>query len=361
MLVAAATVTLAGAAFPAAAAPAVPGAVAGRYVVTVSGDPHGVAGAVTAKPTHVYDHAIHGFAASLTGGQLVALRADPRVRAIEPDAPVHAYAADWGLDRIDQRALPLNGSYNPVAGGSGTTAYVIDTGIAVSHPDFGGRAAVAYDALGGNGIDCNGHGTHVAGIVGGTAHGVAKLTQLRSVRVLDCAGSGSTSGVIAGVDWVAAHHLAKSVANLSLGGGFSSALNTAVTNLANSGVFVAVAAGGSNSDACNVSPASAAGVAAAAASDSTDTKASSSNYGSCVDLYAPGVAITSDWPGGGTNTLSGTSMSSGFVTGAGALYKSVYGDAASSTVLSWIVNRATAGVVKGNPSGTPNRLLYVGP
>jgi hypothetical protein len=180
------------------------------------------------------------------------------------------------------------------------------------------------------------------------------------VRVLDSSGSGSTSAVIAGIDWVRAHHVAKSVANLSLGGGFSSTLNTAVTNLVNSGVFVAVAAGGSNSDACGYSPASAAGVATVAASDRTDTRASFSNYGSCVELYAPGVSITSDWLGGGTNTLSGASMSTAFVTGGGALYKGAYGEASSSTVLSWIVNRATAGVVKSNPSGTPNKLLYVG-
>jgi subtilisin family serine protease len=310
----------------------------------------------------VYTAALNGFAAKLSTGQLAALQHNPAVAVIEQDAKVHLdttqSGATWGLDRIDQRNLPLNGTYTYNSTGAGATAYVIDTGIYVSHPDFGGRAAVAYDAIGGNGIDCNGHGTHVAGTIGGAKYGVAKSVALRAVRVLDCSGSGSNSGVIAGMNWVASHHVTKSVANMSLGGGYSSTVNSAATNLVNSGVFLAVASGNSSADACNYSPASASGTVTVNASDSGDNRASFSNYGACTDIYAPGVNITSDWLNGGTNTISGTSMATPHVTGVGALYKATFGDAASSTVASWIINNATTGVIKGNPSGTPNRLLY---
>lgn len=241
--------------------------------------------------------------------------------------------------------------------GSGVRAYVIDTGIATAHADFGDRAANVYDAFGGNGQDCNGHGTHVAGTIGAAAYGVAKASSLRGVRVLDCNGSGSTSGIIAGVDWVRQNAIKPAVANLSLGGGLSSALNTATSNLASSGVFVAVAAGNENQDACKVSPASASGVLTVAASDKNDVRASFSNFGSCVELYAPGVNITSTWLSGGTKTISGTSMASPHVAGVAALYKS-YGDAASSTVNTWILDNSTLNVITSNVSGTPNRLLF---
>jgi subtilisin family serine protease len=254
----------------------------------------------------------------------------------------------------------LSGTYTYNTTASNVYAYIIDTGIQTSHSDFGGRAAVSYDALGGNGQDCNGHGTHVSGTVGGARYGVAKGVRLRAVRVLDCNGSGSTSGVIAGMNWVQTNHASPAVANMSLGGGFSSAMNTAATNLSNSGVFLAVAAGNSNANACNSSPSSAAAALTVAASDSTDHKASFSNYGSCVDTYAPGVSITSDWLNGGTNTISGTSMASPHAAGVGALYKAVNGNVASSTVANWITSNATLNVIIGNPSGTPNRLLYKG-
>jgi len=234
---------------------------------------------------------------------------------------------------------------------------VIDTGIATAHADFGGRAQNVYDAFGGNGQDCNGHGTHVAGTVGGATYGIAKASSLRGVRVLDCSGSGSTSGIIAGIDWVRANHIKPAVANMSLGGGYSSALNAATDNLSGAGVFVAVAAGNENQNACNVSPASAAAPTVVAASDKTDTRATFSNFGSCVEVYAPGVNVTSTWLSGGTNTISGTSMASPHVAGVAALYKSG-GDAASSTINSWILTNASAGVVRSNPSGTPNRLLF---
>jgi subtilisin family serine protease len=317
---------------------------------------------VVGTPKFNYDAVIKGFAATLTPGQLATLQADPNVAYIEQDQVIDVSTtqsgATWGIDRIDQRNRPLSGTYTYTSTGSGVTAYIIDTGIQTSHPQFGGRAAVAYDALGGNGQDCNGHGTHVAGTVGSSTYGVAKGVTLRAVRVLDCNGSGSTSGVIAGMNWVANNHVAKSVANMSLGGGFSSTMNTAANNLANSGVFLAVAAGNSNASACNSSPSSAANVTSVAASTSTDAKASYSNYGSCVHLYAPGSSITSTWLNSGTNTISGTSMASPHVAGVAALYKATFGDASYSTIRSWLTTNATSGVITGNPTGTPNRLLY---
>jgi subtilisin family serine protease len=262
----------------------------------------------------------------------------------------------WGLDRIDQRALPLSRSYTYNSTGAGVSVYVIDTGLQSNHPDFGGRARNVYDTFGGNGEDCQGHGTHVGGTIGGATYGVAKSAQLRGVKVLNCSGSGSTSGIIAAVDWVRRNAAKPAVANMSLGGGYSGSLNTAVTNLVNSGVFVAVAAGNEGQNACNVSPASASGTYTVAA-DKTDTRASFSNYGACVDGYAPGVAIKSAWLTSGTNTISGTSMASPHVAGVAALYKSRNGDVAASTIVSWINTNATANVIKSNPSQTPNRLL----
>ena len=196
-------------------------------------------------------------------------------------------------------------------------AYIIDTGIYTSHSQFGGRASNVYDALGGNGQDCHGHGTHVAGTVGASTYGVAKAVRLRGLRVLDCSGSGTTSGIIAAVDWVRVNRVNPAVANMCLGGGYSSALNTAVTNLHNSGVFVAVAAGNTNANACNYSPASAADRGERGVEHLDRREVSFSNYGSCVDLYAPGSSITSTWLNGGTNTISGTSMASPHVAGVG--------------------------------------------
>ncbi|CAL9279038.1 MULTISPECIES: S8 family peptidase [unclassified Streptomyces] len=364
--------TLASAASPAEPAPApllkvadAPAAkeIKGRYIVTLKAgaDAAGLAKAESVKTRHLYRNVLNGFAADLTPAQLEELRRDSRVVSIEEDQKVTASAtqtnAPWGLDRIDQRS-GRNGTYTYNRNGAGVTAYIIDTGIATGHADFGGRARNVFDAFGGNGEDCNGHGTHVAGTVGGATYGVAKGVQLRGVRVLDCQGSGSFSGIIAGFDWVRMNAVKPAVANASLGGGYSAALNNAATALANSGVHLAVAAGNENQDACNVSPASASGTITVAASDSSDRKAGFSNYGSCTDLYAPGVSITSARVGGGSTAMSGTSMASPHVSGVAALYKSAYGDASSATVNNWLISNSTTNVIGGNISGTPNRLLF---
>ena len=339
-------------------------AIDGAYIVVTKegADPRSVAAVAGVNPRFVYQAALHGFAGTLNAGQLNALQHNPDVDYIEQDGVASIMTtqsgATWGLDRIDQRNRPLSGTctYNTTA--SAVRAYIIDTGIQANHPQFGTRASAVYDYAGGSGADCNGHGTHVAGTIGSTTYGVAKGVLLRGVRVLDCSGSGSYSAIIAGIDWVRVNGIHPAVANMSLGGGLNSSLNTAATNLANSGIFLAVAAGNENQNACNVSPASASGVFTTAASTSSDAKASYSNWGSCVEAYAPGSSITSTWINSGTNTISGTSMASPHVAGVAALYKGTFGDAASSTIVSWIINNATTGVITGNVTGTPNRLLY---
>ena len=314
-----------------------------------------------------YARVFRGFAASGLSAQAVqALRAAPDVAYVEQDQVARASLTQspvtWGLDRIDQRFLPLSGSYTYTSLGTGVRAYIIDTGIQSSHPQFGGRALAMYDAIGDgqNGQDCNGHGTHVAGTVGSTTYGVAKRVYLRGVRVLNCAGSGTFAGVIAGVNWVAQNHIKPAVANMSLGGGASAAVDQAVNALATAGVFVAVAAGNESQNACNVSPARAANATTVAASTWTDARAGYSNYGPCVELYAPGSSITSTWIGSSTATLNGTSMASPHVAGVAALYKATFGDASFSTIRTSLITNATANVITGNPAGTPNRLLYKG-
>jgi subtilisin family serine protease len=319
----------------------------GDYIVKVrdGADARAVAAVAGVSPRHEYS-IINGFAASLNKGQLTALRQNADVEYVEEDQLVQAaatqYSATWGLDRIDQRALPLDGTYTYTSTATNVTAYIIDTGLQTSHSEFSGRAANVYDAFGGTGADCQGHGTHVGGTVGGVTYGVAKGVKLRGVRVLDCAGSGSNSGVIAGMDYVRVNAVRPAVANMSLGGGYSSTVNTAANNLANSGVFLAVAAGNNTADACNYSPASAASATTVGSTTSTDGRSSFSNYGSCVDIYAPGSSITSAKLNGTYTAMSGTSMASPHVAGVGALYKGNYGEASQATIDSWLKNNGTA-------------------
>jgi subtilisin family serine protease len=313
---------------------------------------------------HVYQNAINGFAIQMSPEDAERLSEDFRVAYVEEDGVVTTDATQsnppWGLDRIDQRSRPLSGTYTFNFTGAGVFAYVIDTGILTAHTQFGGRAANVFDAFGGNGQDCNGHGTHVSGTIGGSTYGVAKSVNLRGVRVLNCSGSGSTSGVIAGVDFVRTNHSNPAVANMSLGGGASSALDTAVNNLSNSGVAIAVAAGNSNTDACTSSPARAANAITVGATTTTDARASFSNFGTCLDIFAPGSGILSAYATSttATATLSGTSMASPHVAGVAALYKQANPSASSTTVRNAIVNGATTNVVTSAGTGSPNRLLY---
>ena len=316
------------------------------------------------KLKHVYQNALNGFAAEMSEEDAERLSEDFRVKFVEEDAVMTADATQtnppWGLDRIDQRNLPLNATYNYNWTGSGVRVYVIDTGIRTSHTQFGGRASNVFDAFGGNGQDCHGHGTHVSGTVGGSTYGVAKSALLRGVRVLDCSGSGPNSGVIAGVDWVRQNRINPAVANMSLGGGISSALDTAVNNLSNSGVAIAVAAGNSNANACNSSPARAANAITVGSTTTTDARSSFSNFGTCLDLFAPGSGILSAWftSNTATATLSGTSMASPHVAGVAALYKQANPSASATTIRNAIVNNATTNVVTNAGTGSPNRLLY---
>ncbi len=314
-----------------------------------------------------YSHALNGFSATMSPSALEALRNNPNVSYIEADSTVSASdtqsPATWGLDRIDQRNRPLSNSYTYNATGSGVTAYIIDTGIRLSHTQFGGRAISGFDSVdGGSADDCNGHGTHVAGTVGSTTYGVAKGVRLVAVRVLNCQGSGTNSGVIAGVDWVTGNHAAgqPAVANMSLGGGANTSLDNAVNNSINDGVSYSVAAGNDSVNACNSSPARVAAAITVGSTTSSDSRSSFSNYGSCLDIFAPGSSITSAWytSNSATNTISGTSMASPHAAGVAALYLQTSTSASPSTVRNAIVNTATTGVISGAGSGSPNRLLY---
>jgi subtilisin family serine protease len=293
------------------------------------------------------------------------LAADPQVAWVEQDSAVHLTTtqngATWGLDRIDQRTLPLSGGYTYTTTAANVHAYVIDTGIRAAHVDFGGRATVGIDTVGDgrNGQDCNGHGTHVSGTVGGARFGVAKGVSLVAVRVLDCAGSGTVASVIAGIDWVAAHRISPAVANMSLGGGVSAALDQAVRSAIAAGVTFAVAAGNESADACDASPARTAEAITVGATDSSDNRAWFSNFGRCLDLFAPGVNIISDWATSSTalNMISGTSMAAPHAAGAAALYLASHPTASPATVRDALVAGGSAGVVRHPVAGSPNVLL----
>lgn len=320
--------------------------VAGRYIVVLKHDAstaradhgaqlkrrHTTANELTGRhggrTAHVYQRAVHGFVATMSDRQARAMLKDSRVRFIEQDSRVQIAQtvqtnATWGLDRIDQRDAPVNGTYAYNTTGAGVTAYVIDTGILSSHTEFGGRVAKGFSGIQGDTSteDCNGHGTHVAGTIGSKTYGVAKDVTLVPVRVLECNGGGFVSSIIAGVDWVAAHRKLPAVANMSTSGTPSDALDDAINNAIAAGVTFVVAAGNSNANACDASPARVSAALTVGASVNDDTRAYFSNYGACVDLFAPGMSITSTWIGGNTATYTanGTSMASPHVAGTAAL------------------------------------------
>ncbi|MFF7442834.1 S8 family peptidase [Streptomyces sp. NPDC008122] len=319
-----------------------------------------------------FGSALNGYTATLGATEARRLAADPAVASVEQNQVVRADAtqpnAPWGLDRIDQADLPLSGTYTyPDSAGSGVTAYVIDTGVRITHSELAGRAVNGYDAVDGDTVaqDGNGHGTHVATTIAGSTYGVAKAAKIVAVRVLDNNGSGTTAGVIAGIDWVTADHAtgAPAVANLSLGGGASTALDNAVKNSIADGVTYAVAAGNSGTNASSSSPARVAAAITVGATSNTDAKASWSNYGSVLDLFAPGVSITAGWNTGdtATNTISGTSMATPHVAGAAAIYLAGHPSATPAQVATALVNGATPNKVTSPGSGSPNRLLKIVP
>jgi subtilisin family serine protease len=320
--------------------------------------------------THSFANSVHGFSAHMSEAQAKRVAAQPEVKYVEQDHVIKASATQtnppsWGLDRIDQPWLPLDNSYTYSTTASTVHAYVIDTGIHITNVDFGGRASYGFNAIDGstNADDCYGHGTHVAGTLGGTKYGVAKGVQLVAVKVLDCNGSGSTSGVIAGVNWVTTNAVKPAVVNMSLGGGADTALDDAVNASINAGITYAVAAGNSFDDAQYYSPAHVPAAITVGATDSSDTKALFSNWGSSVDVFAPGVDITSDYGlGGDTSTAvaSGTSMASPHVAGAAALILAANPGYTPQQVRDAIVNSASTGSVLGAGFGSPNKLLNVG-
>ncbi|HEX6871721.1 MAG TPA: S8 family serine peptidase [Micromonosporaceae bacterium] len=356
-----------------------PTAVADSYIVVlpdtvavadVTTTAQGLANRYGGAVVRTYQHALRGFELRTSAAAAARLAADAAVKYVEQNRTVslagtQSPTPSWGLDRIDQRNLPLDNSYTYPNTGSGVRAYIIDTGIRFSHSDFGGRAVSGFDAIdGGTADDCHGHGTHVSGTVGGTTYGVAKTVTLVGVRVLDCAGSGTYAQVISGINWVTGDHAAgaPAAANMSLGGGFDQATNDAVTNSIADGVTYAIAAGNSAANACNYSPASTPNAITVGATDSTDARASYSNFGTCLDIFAPGTSITSAWNTSdtATNTISGTSMATPHVAGAAALVLAANPTYTPQQVRDKLVADATPNVVTNPGTGSPNLLLYVG-
>ncbi|MGP2442382.1 S8 family peptidase [Streptomyces sp. JW3] len=375
-------------AIPAQAAPAVgtvlaagsPTAVKDSYIVTLKKDTGLKATSAAGKDVveeyggtvkKAYRSALNGYTATLSATEAARLAADPAVASVEQNqrvtlADTTQSSAPWGLDRVDQTSLPLSGTYTyPDTAGSGVTAYVIDTGVRITHSDISGRASYGYDAVDGDttAADGNGHGTHVATTIAGTTYGIAKKANIVAVRVLDNSGSGTTAGVIEGIDWVTDNHSGPSVANMSLGGGASSTLDTAVRNSIASGVTYAIAAGNSAANASSYSPARVTEAITVGATTSTDARASYSNYGSVLDIFAPGSSITAGWytSDTATNTISGTSMATPHVAGAAAVYLAGHTSATPAQVSSALTAGATANKVTSAGTGSPNRLLKIVP
>ncbi|MFC4031611.1 S8 family peptidase [Streptomyces polygonati] len=352
-------------------------AVPGQYIITLHRDldPGSFARQSKLSTLFTYSKVFRGFAATLTAAQLNLVRTSPGVEAVEENATTSAFgtgtgtrdgadravATSWGLDRIDQHTLPLDNRFTTAGDGRGATAYIVDTGIDFAHSEFGGRAVTGYDAVGDgrNGQDCNGHGTHVAGTVGGAGYGVAHQATLVSVRVLDCSGNGTLAGVIAGFDWVAAHAQQPAVLNASLGGDASPALDQAADKVWDSGVVPVVAAGNDSKDACRVSPAGADDVVTVGATDRNDQEAGFSNFGPCLSIFAPGTAIVSAKLGGGSLALDGTSMASPHVAGVALLYKAANPAASPEAVSAWLTEQSTKDVLTVTQD-SPNRLLFTG-
>ncbi|ROQ97338.1 subtilisin family serine protease [Streptomyces sp. 2132.2] len=354
-------------------------AVPGKYIVTLE---KGVDAATAAtklglKPSFVYSKAMNGFAVPLTPLQLQIVRVSLGVKSVEEDAKVksvttpsetpgmRAPSTSWGLDRIDQREWDRvngkgDGQFTTTGNGTGVTAYILDTGIDYTHDEFGGRATFGFDAMGDgrNGLDCNGHGTHVAGTVAGKTYGVARKANLVSVRVLGCDGTGTYSGMIAGLDWVAKNAKQPAVLNGSLGGDKSVALNDAATALSDAGVLPVIAAGNSSKDACYVSPASADRVFTVGASNKWDEETSFSNYGNCLEVYAPGEAIVSAKLGGGSVEMSGTSMAAPHVAGVAVLYKQAHPTADPAELAEFLETESTKDVLTNISKASPNMLLF---
>ena len=338
------------------------------YVVMLDpkADAHGVARATQVSPAHVWNGAVTGFSATLTPAQVRALSRNTAVQVIEQDVEVtdmldttQANPPSWGIDRVDQRNLPLSASYTYTATGAGVHAYIIDTGVFPGHTNFGGRATFDYNAIDTNNTDCHGHGTHVAGTIGSATYGIAKGVRLHGVKMMNCGGSATTTAAVNAINWVRVNAQRPAVANTSWNFTASATLETAIRNMISSGVFLATSAGNTGGNSCDRLPRKVETASVVASSERTDARSSFSSTGSCVDLYAPGGSILSTSRTGGTATMSGTSMSTPHVAGIAALYKQTVGDVSSATVHNWLNTNATPNVVSGGATGgTVNRLAY---